>query len=366
MGATLALVAVLVGTVAASADVPNANGPSLRAAPMVDVRPASALTSHAALYVNATPPSGTFPPGEELSAAYSVWVPSYTSNLGSATVQIPSAVVLLPSTSGTLHLYLNEVNLTVAGLSAVSGVAGPLTRFSSGLTFNTTASGILTTEGVAVMASWPYGGPAVQFRWHWTMTAPDGSTSSGPWSSWASVVPAQLAILEAPISHTWTIGSAYEMCFGGPIAGRTFSVHVATSNPIGQIDAGATSVPADHLGVYCWNSTLPSAVAAQQGFIHLWEYGNITFLLYVILIQLVNGTNGGAGSDGGTAGAPFLTIVLFGAGAVVVVVAIELVVLARSGRLRRAFPKTSAPPEPKTPPTPTGTNEPAGGNGTRG
>jgi len=347
LGGTLLVVFAGLGPTHAGPFVPKGSDLSAPGPTAAWVQPFVSLTSHSNLYVNASAPSAALPPGEEFAAAYAVQVPGYTPALGPATVRIPNAVVQIPTTTGAMHLYLTQVNLSVTSTAVVTGAAGPLTRFGSPLAFNASAIAFLSTQGIAVTASWPYAGPAVQFRWHWTMTAPDGNTSSGPWSAWTSVVPGQLADIAIPISHVWTIGQAYEMCFSGPVGGRTFSIHLATSTPVQQLDGGAATVPVGGPTPYCWNSTLPTQVAPQSAFIHLWEYGNVTFLIYVIQVNLVTeSSGGGAGGAGDDAGAiPPVTWLIVAVGSVIVVIiAIEGLLLARSARRRRDA-ASRGPPE---------------------
>ncbi|HKV90061.1 MAG TPA: hypothetical protein VJQ43_02560, partial [Thermoplasmata archaeon] len=251
-------------------------------------RASAPLAPHAALYSNDSAPTGTLPPGEELEATYLVQVANFTSSVAGAIVRIPNAYVQLPTKTGSLHLYLDPVNVTITSSAAVTATAGPLTRYGPALAFNATGSALLSTQGLAVMAGWPNGGPAVQFRWHWTIIAPDGSTSGGPWSAPSNVVPDQLALLAPPISHVWVTAGSYTMCLLGSLGGRTFSLHVATTSPVQQIDAGSATAPAVAVAHFCWNSTLPANVTPQSVVLHLWEYGAIPYLLYAVSVDVVS------------------------------------------------------------------------------
>jgi|GEM_PF-2958335 len=317
--------------------------------PLAGARPSTIVVPpayHANLYVNASAPTAATAPGTAITAEYSVQSTGYPGSPGPATITVPSAVVMIPTTDTLLHLYLAPVNLTLTGNASAEATAGPASKFGTALTFNTTGTALLSSQGIALMASWPHAQVPVEFRWRWAMSAPDGSTTEGTWSAWQSVVPAALAAFVPDPPHTWTLGSPYMTCLTGPLAGRSFSLHVSTANPVAQYDGGEVTVPTSGPGTtaFCWNSTLPTSIVPQQAFIHLWEFANLTYLLDVVLIEL-------AAPGSGTAVTPPFTppaingwSVVLVAGAIIaaVIVGVELYLLAGYRRAHRPPP----PPPP--------------------
>lgn len=332
-GAIAAIVVVLLGSWVGAAGTPapaDAGAQALSSS-------SPPLVYHASLYENDSSPTGSTPSGETIGAVYAVSAPSYPSGAGPATVRIPSAVVQIATTSGPIHLYFGSLNLTLNGNGSASGAAGPSSRFSSPLQFNSSPAAFLSTQGLSVMASWPYGSYSVQVRWQWVLVAPDGSIQSGPWSGWSTVTPAQIADLSTASGSSWTVGAPQQVCLSGPVAGRTFSVHLSIANPSQVFVTGTVTVPAAQSGAYCWTNTVPAGTAPQQAFLHLWEYANLTFMLVVVEVQLVNpgGGGGGGSASGGTGWVPLATI---GIVALVVVVALEVVYVLSPRTIRKLLP----------------------------
>lgn len=310
------------------------------------------LVYHAALYVNNTPPTGSTPSGEIIGALYRVTAPTYPANAAPATVRIPSTLVSIPTNTGGVHLYFSALNLTLNGNSTAVGTAGPANRFGSPLLFNTTPAAVLTTQGIAVAASWPTGTYSLQFRWQWVLEAPDGSTDYGPWSSATSVTPAQIADLTFPGGLGWTIGASNSICVGGEVAGRTFSAHLSTNNPSAVVVTGTVTVPAGQTGPFCWANVVPAGIAPQDGFLHLWEYGNLTYELTVVLVPLV-GTSGPGGAAPGAGGATiWLPAILLGCLALILVIGYAVMFVVSPQTLGRFVPRhlRSAPAGPEPPP----------------
>jgi hypothetical protein len=327
-------------------------GPTVAAAPMhsapaaphaiTAAAPASSLTYHANLYVNASAPTGSAPTGEEVGAIFEVSVPGYTGS--TATVRIPNAAIGFPSSSGTRTIYSGFVNITVTPAQTTSDGSSGVTRWTGETTFTPGGLVPLSTQGLAVMASWPHGQYALSFRWHWVLTAPDGSSSNGPWSGWTSVSPAQLADLTNAPPTSWPVNTPLQLCLGGPVDGRTFSVHVSTTNPSQQYDDGAVTIPSSAPTPYCWNSTLPSGVTPGAAFVHLWEYSSTTFMLFLIPIQLVNSSPSGPPALATAVDTvSTVTLVLLGVGFLAAVLAIVLFV-----RPRRRRPVANAARAPRS------------------
>lgn len=266
----------------------------------VDSTTTLGLYYHANLSVTATPPSGSTPTGESVGADYSLQAPGLSAGT-QATVRIPSAVVEIWTSGGPVHVYFSALNVTVVGASAVTGALGPSARFSAPLAFNATPGALLSTEGLAVMASWSSGASPVAFRWQWVLGAPDGSATLGPWSNATTVVPARLVDLTIPQGRLWTTGTAPSMCAGNAAASRTFSARLALTSPNTNLLTATVTVPATPADPYCWSNPIPASTAPQAAFVHVWELGNVTFLVGVLAVQLVApGTPTGPGHTPGS------------------------------------------------------------------
>lgn len=312
------------------------------------------LTSHANLLVNDTAPSGAFPAGETLTVVYSIQVLGAPAGAIGTKVDIPSAVVQLPATPSVVRLYPHSVEATIGPNGSVWATPGSGTTISSSIAFNATGNSFLSTYGVAVTASWPYGQYTIQFQWRWVLVAADGASTTGPWSSPVSVLPALLAKFAVPPPSSWVKGAPYALCLTGPIAGRTFSVHVYISDPLQQFDDGPVSVPSSAAVPFCWNSTLPNDVHTQLASIHLWEYSNVTYLLSVLPVQIVNATQ--TPVHGGVAAATvgWLPFALGGGVVAVAVTVVGLVLLLNQQRSRRRPPRSpdGVAPSQNSPSTP--------------
>jgi hypothetical protein len=283
----------------------GAGGPSAEAGAVTASTPPG-LYYHANLYATTAPPNGTTPVGELIGAEYALDAPTLPASSGAATVQVPAAVVTLPASSGPIHVTFGPVNVSLAGPATATASAGASTRFGAPLVFNASPAASYSTQGLAVMASWPAGAYPVEFRWHWLLDAPDGRITGGPWSNTTSVVPAQTADVSIPTSRTWVTGTSPSVCVAGPVAGRTFSVHLSITTPSSAFVTSTVTVPAAQSGPYCWPNPLPAGTASQSAFLHVWEIGNQTFLLDVLAVRLLNApaANGPQSLSSGPHGPP--------------------------------------------------------------
>ena len=253
---------------------------------------------HGNLYVNVSGPLGFADIGSRVSAQYRFLVSDFTSGGGGNQLRIPSTIVLLPARQGPLHFYLPSGNLTVNSSSTPTGTINGSVRLTSSVTFNTTPVAALTSQGFAVMASWLRCEFQVFFQWQWKLLRSDGSATDGPWSNWSKLVPTQTAWIQNSPPRDVAAGAPYLVCLGGPIATRTFSVHLSTSAPVVSFSGPAVTVPPGFVGVYCFNTTMPSDITPQAAIIHVWEYSTLTFLLFQLPVQIHNASWTGATGSG--------------------------------------------------------------------
>jgi hypothetical protein len=328
VAAVLICVAMGGGSISSSSPSPN-----FTVAPLSVVPPPNTsgpLSYHSALFVNASGPSGYIAPGEQISADLQAKAPTYAASDGPGEVQVPASIVQFASTTGTIRLYLAAIDLTLVGNSSAQVTVGPSVRWVGAVAFNATSTAYLSTQGLAVSASWAYPGPPVQLSWRWVMTAVDGSPTYGPWSAWAQVTPPQIATLDSPPS-TWTVGHTYSLCLAGPVQGRTFAVHVSIATPVEQFTTASIQVPTTMGAAYCWNNSLPANVTPQQAFVHVWQFANVTFQLYDFPIDIV--PSGSNTSSPGLLSLPGpVPLFVLGLLGVVVIVAVSAVYASRRRR----------------------------------
>jgi hypothetical protein len=308
-----------------------------------------ALLHHGNLSTNLTPLSGTQPPGSAVAVGYSV-VPEYNVSGGTLSIGIPPILAELPSSTGTLSLYFHALNVSVAGGATATGILGPPARFAQGVVLNGNGSGIVSSQGVAVMSSWSDASHGLQFRWRWVLIGPDGSLTTGPYSVPQTVFPAQTATPYPAPSKTWTVGSPYTFCLSGPIGGRSFTLRLAISQPPATIALPVADVPAGS-AAYCWNSTLPQGVSSQPGVLHLWELANVSFLLAAVDIQLVPARTSGSGAASGAwfgSSLPLWLLAAFGVVGVIVVAEVAWLAVRASPSHRRFGPPPGATRAPST------------------
>jgi hypothetical protein len=314
------------------------------------------LTYHANLYLASPVPAGPMSFGEELAATYGVMVPAFPSWSPPEYVVVPSALLTFPPSAGGSQVYLPAENVTIRTNASVTVAVGPAVR-ESARTVPPNASASLSTQGVAVSASWPTGTYSVEVRWQWTLISPNGGRTSGNWSAWESVAPAQIAGIVGSAPKVLVPGSPFDFCLNGTLQGRSFSLHLSMGANGSQLDLGNATIPDRSTPVFCWNSTISSSLSPQPAYLHVWEIDNTSFLLYVLKVQVQPGATSktsGYGWMPSSWSGPLMLPIFLG---LLVLVAVFAVVLVRRRNARRppASPPTVwaepnvAPPPPRAP-----------------
>jgi hypothetical protein len=279
--ATLALGSVSVGSA-------RTNGPPSGA--VAAGAPSPNPTSNGDLTANGTGPGSAQDSAFKISVAYRIELVNVSNPAGPYSVQIPGLVALLPTATSELHLYLGPTNFTAATRTAVSPYYSTGLRVPPGTSFSTVIPAELSSQGVALTASWAYGQGTIAVQWQWIATFGDGSQQSGPVSPWQYVVPTELVTIASSPPTTLPPGASYPICLTGPVAGRTFAVHFSSLSPVVTYDGPQVTVPASYGAEYCWNSSLPAPTAPETLAVHLWEYGQLTFLIYESSVAVENGS----------------------------------------------------------------------------
>ncbi len=329
--------------------------PIAEAAPPRSVATSTAppLTYHAFLSSNTSVPNVTAPAGSEFAVDFSVSATDLPAHAGAA-IGVPPTLVLLPTSTGTLHLYLDAISVDVNGTAATIVPDGPALREGAETQFESNASASLTSDGLAVMASWPQGESGVVLQWRWVITAPDGTTQFGGWAAPQSLAPANLVELTGSPDHTLTIGTTYTLCLSGPTVGQTYAIRLGTSTPVAAYSLGQETIGSGAGGAICLNATFSGpATTPQPAVVHLWELGNVTFLVLAVDVELSDPSGGGP--TAGTASVPLTEVlVAIGLAFVAVVIAVAVLYRRRARRPKTPGPSpsangTSAPPEPFAP-----------------
>lgn len=225
-------------------------------------------------------PSGTVSIGTRVSVQYQLEVPGYPLSAAAGQLRIPGTVASFPISNRSLTIHLSAANFTVHPGGSVSPVGSGATTLLTTSTFNRSSVANLSTQGFAVQASWPIGQYSVDVDWSWILTGSNGSQVRSPTSPWTVVQPTQLVSMAGTPPGSVNAGGEYPVCLAGPIAGRTFSVHLTTGFPVQTFSGPAVTVPTSAAGTYCWNTTVPLTFGPGSCEMHLWEYASVTYLLY--------------------------------------------------------------------------------------
>ncbi|MCI4366191.1 MAG: hypothetical protein L3K08_00390 [Thermoplasmata archaeon] len=299
------------------------------------------LLHHGNVSSNLTPMAGTGAPGVGVDVEFSLAAIGGNPTSAGGSVQIPPILAELPVANGSLSMYFRATNVTLNASGGADGTLGPAARFPTGFQLDGNRSGLVSSQGLALMSTGPAGSQSFAVKWRWDLHAPDGSSSGSAWSPTTVVAPDQVVVPALAAGKTWSIGSPYTFCLNGPVGGRTFTLRLAIASPPAVVVLPTAAAPIGSSG-FCWNSTLPAGVSAQTASLHLWEVTNTTFLLAAFNVQIVAADPGSAGAFGPASInglGPWLWLAV---AAGVAIIGSELFLLVRS----RASPVRAAGPPP--------------------
>lgn len=352
---TIAAVAIAVSLLAVGLTAPRT---TLERPAVGGVSPApSVVTSpHGNLVVHNPGPQGTVPPGSVLSAEYRIAVVNYTPALGFVTLRVPGVEAVFQTVSETVFVAIVPRNLTImgAGYYASNLTTGSL-LLVNGTSFLSGELATFSTELASIMGPLPYGQMSVIAQWQWRLATPDGAVTNGSWSpSPGQTVPiAQTVQLVSVGPLILARGSSLTACLEGPVYGRTFSLHAETINPLNDFVQSTSPVPSGAALPVCWTITMPIYIAPQPLLIHIWDYNQVTLLLYIVKATLVASLPGSALNGTGPP-IPFLVILDAGALGVGVLIAIWAWVDRAGRRTPPRPPGPASAPPPAPPPGATG------------
>ncbi|HEV2316117.1 MAG TPA: hypothetical protein VGV89_00885 [Thermoplasmata archaeon] len=322
--------------------VPGIGTLSPTARPPVGSEPAASTPPqpfHGNLAVADGSPPGTAQLGSSLSVSYRISLNRSSSAIGAGIVRVPGSVATFPVASGEVRVPVPSEVYNVSPLGTFLGTANVSLVLQSTESFNGSSNATFTSDGLAVMTSWPRGSVALGFQWRWSLHAVGRPPADGPWSGPATLLPDRVAWLEGDPPGRVILGGSYPVCLSGPIAGRSFAIHVAFANSSPPFVGVTAAAPATSASPFCWNTTLPSTVSQANGLVHLWELGSVAYLLYQYPVQFVNGSGGDLPPANASAGLGWTAWLLpaIAAGAVVLI-AVDLSIWLRSRRRTASDP----------------------------
>ncbi|MCI4341911.1 MAG: hypothetical protein L3K11_06040 [Thermoplasmata archaeon] len=238
-------------------------------------------------------PTGAFYPGTLFRAEYSLTLLAAPPGAPPLQVWVPPPLLSFSTSLGAVHLFGPWANFTFgapgspsANQSAVFNVSAFTLTSGSFVAGNKT---IFTSQLVSVMANLPYGAANLSLSWRWKIVQPDGGTSSSAWSPPAVIHPGYyVSVVSAGPSALGPLGS-YAVCITGPLGGRTFSLHLEIAKPLDDFSKTNITAPASATSL-CWSTSVPPGIPAGPLLAHVWAYDQVTTLLYVFKLTLLNST----------------------------------------------------------------------------
>lgn len=215
---------------------------------------ASSLTP-SALLMPISAPTAPLSPNGQLVANYELAVVNFTSADSGVNIYMPSLTVVFPTTTGNpLEMVYPPATIQPSGPGWESpSFATRSTSVTTAVDFTTSPS-YITSSRLAVMSTVPYGQLALEVRWHWTMTEPNGSTLQSNWTTptanvdWPTslpsiFLPAPLVTIVQTSGSTWTIGANYTIWLGGATGARNFTLELEPAMSGQSIQKAVTTIP---------------------------------------------------------------------------------------------------------------------------
>jgi hypothetical protein len=287
-------VAVLLVTLAGSLTIGArpSDSPAPTRSVTVEAHPAANTSINDDLELNATPPGGTFAPGTLLRIDYRITVQS-ASPATQVTIYMPALLASFPGTPAPANVFLPPRNLTLGVGATLTAAPGAFTLRNT-TSFNGTRPATLNSELVSLMGSEPYGSISLVAQWNWSITTPNGATTTSGWGPLSPPViqPAQVAVLQSLVPRSLVPPAAVTACLTGPVQGRTFSLHAETPKPFDDFVGNTTRNPVNGPSTFCLSVVIPLNITPQTILMHLWDYEAVTLLLYIVKVKVGNNSSG--------------------------------------------------------------------------
>jgi hypothetical protein len=236
-------------------------------------------------------PTGVLLPGSLLRVEYYLSLLNPPPQVFPVTIFFPPVQDTWATSGGTLAGGAPAWNYTFVGLPANSSsrsvVQNITSTASNASTFNQSGSVGFSSQLVAIMASVPFGGVLLAVTWRWLVADPSGAILASTWRSSASIEPAEMVSLLQAGPSTLVPGESYTVCLGGAIAGRLFSLHLEIPRPYDDFAQVNETVPAVGVTRICWSAQVPYWVPPGPLLAHVWNYANVTLLLFILKLTLV-------------------------------------------------------------------------------
>jgi hypothetical protein len=233
-------------------------------------------------------PTGVLVPGSLLRVEYYLSLLNPPPQVFPVTIFFPPVQDTWATSGGTLAGGAPAWNYTFAGPSSDRSLVQNITSTASNAsTFNQSGSVGFSSQLVAIMASVPFGGIHLAVTWRWLVADPSGAVLASPWRSSTSIEPAEMVSLLQAGPSTLVPGASYTVCLGGAIAGRLFSLHLEIPRPYNDFVQVNETVPAVGVTHVCWSAQVPSWVPPGPLLAHVWNYANVTLLLFILKLTLV-------------------------------------------------------------------------------
>ena len=249
-------------------------------------------------------PETNLPAGSILTVQYELRDPNYTSTQKGLYVRVPAPTAQFNVSYGQLRLQMpgitvafNSTNWTNPANTTTSEQLLNETVFpNTGRVANDRAA--LSSGDLALTSPETFGALTIDLRWRWAASPSFGANFTGSWEPSASGVaiePDQFVQLLSPASQTVSPGQGVAVCLGGPVAGRTFSLHAVMPSPRLDFATRNGTVAPNGVSPYCQTLVLPTWLEPQNINVYVWDLstsnstpGVITsFLLYVIKVNVV-------------------------------------------------------------------------------
>jgi len=341
VAAALVVFALLVLTLAPAPAGRTTPAPGRPAATISLARSADNTSINDNLVLNATPPAGTYAPGTVLKVVFRVTVNSSTGP-GGLTVYVPQLDASFPAVPAPVNVFLAPRNLTI-GVGATAAATPGTVTLRNPTTFNGTHPATLDSQLVALMASEPFGNDSVSVQWNWTLSTPNGATSTGVWgpSNPPLIHPAEVAFLQSVSPRSVVPPAPVTACLTGPVQGRTFALHAETLKPFDDFVGNSTRDPVGGPSTWCLTVVIPVNITPQTILMHVWDYESVTLLLYLAKVTVGNNSSTSAGP-----GLPGLWSDYANGAIVVGAVGVGVVTAVIVRREPLEPPTTGSPPEP--------------------
>jgi hypothetical protein len=145
--------------------------------------PTSVSVPSAALQIYAAAPLAPLASGAVLTISYQLQALSLPADLAAASVDLPSVAGIFPLTSGpSVQIFIDPQTLSV-GVGAWTTSTGHAKILPTNISFAAGQSAQLTTQLLAVTTTAPVGSLDLEVRWSWSITNPDGTGTTGPWTT---------------------------------------------------------------------------------------------------------------------------------------------------------------------------------------